>query len=524
MSFLSFLAFSLTVLVAAALVLRQRRAANEIRKLREKDAARLHSVLASAEAGIFLTDLSGRITEANQASCRMLGYSFQEMAGKKWSALVFRTDENGTSPVDEDGPEAGVPPPERNRAGRKGIGWRKDGSRFDLRLASFPIVQGEDPIGCVRYLYDISEQEKLQNAQQQSNDKLIVWLGELTLRNREAKLMNEMMDWLHSCVNLEEGYEIVARYARQLFPGQFGALFIVNSQQGSMEAVSSWGGAPVSEDSLTTRDCWSLRRGQVHSFRNAQTDMICRHVRASETKFPYVCIPLLEQGEALGVLHLQGTGREAPFAEDLPEEYRESRHQLTINLAERVGLALANMKLRETLRYQAIRDPLTNLFNRRHMEESLLREIHRIQRRKLSMGVLMIDLDYFKQYNDSHGHEAGDLLLKALGNLIRTHIRREDIPCRYGGEEFVIILIESPLADTCRRAETLRELIKGLASHKDIRGPVSVSIGVACLPQHGNDMPTLLRAADQALYDAKKSGRDRVCVARPETETPQDRL
>ena len=371
---------------------------------------------------------------------------------------------------------------------------------------------------CARLL----EQDTQRRSQQQNNDKLIVWLGELTLRNREAKLMSEMMDWLHSCVTMEEAYDIVSRFARQLFPGQFGALFQVDRHKESLSVACSWGNAPVVDDVLIPRDCWALRRGQLHSYTNPQTDMICRHVRSLNTNYPYVCIPLMEQGEALGVLFLQSSLREEPFMEDLPEECRDSGRQLAISMAERIGLALANMKLRETLRYQAIRDPLTNLFNRRHMEESLVRELHRMQRKGLNMGILMLDLDFFKEYNDTYGHEAGDLLLRALGNLFQCNIRREDVACRYGGEEFVIILVESSLKDSLHRAEDIRQKVKLLDTHQGVKGPAGLSIGVASFPEHGTDMPTLLRAADKALYQAKSTGRDRVCIA--ESSKEGDRL
>ena len=183
-------------------------------------------------------------------------------------------------------------------------------------------------------------------------------------------------------------------------------------------------------------------------------------------------------------------------------------------MAEHVALALSNLKLHETLRSQSIRDPLTGLFNRRFMEESLVREVLRAARNQGPLGVIMIDLDGFKSFNDTFGHDAGDTLLREFGFLLRNNIRAEDIACRYGGEEFTLILPEATLEATLERAEQIREEIKRLkVLHRDQDlGQVTVSLGVAVFPNHGTTGEALLRAADTALYRAKIDGRDRVAV------------
>jgi len=173
------------------------------------------------------------------------------------------------------------------------------------------------------------------------------------------------------------------------------------------------------------------------------------------------------------------------------------------------------VRLREILRNQSIRDPLTGLFNRRYMEETLEREVRRARRGTRPMGVLMLDLDRFKQLNDTSGHEAGDAFLREMGELLQRSLRREDIACRYGGEEFVVVLPDASLEDARRRAEQIREAIKMLriSSQGAIVGPLTASIGVAGFPDHGLSGETLVRAADTALYRAKREGRDRVVVA-----------
>ena len=185
-----------------------------------------------------------------------------------------------------------------------------------------------------------------------------------------------------------------------------------------------------------------------------------------------------------------------------------------IGAGERISLALANIGLREVLRGQSVRDPLTGLFNRRYMEESLERELRRAMRSEASVAVLMIDIDFFKQFNDTFGHQAGDALLRAFGEFVRQGTRGQDIACRYGGEEFVVILSSASIDAACKRAESLREGLKELkVEHAgQVLGKITLSIGISAYPVHATTTDELLRAADQALYRAKQEGRDRVIV------------
>jgi diguanylate cyclase (GGDEF)-like protein len=168
------------------------------------------------------------------------------------------------------------------------------------------------------------------------------------------------------------------------------------------------------------------------------------------------------------------------------------------------------------LRVQSIRDPLTGLFNRRYMEESLERELKRAARSSQSVAVLMLDIDHFKRFNDTFGHQAGDSLLRALGEFLRKRTRGQDVACRYGGEEFAIILVSASIDAAGRRAELLREELKTLHVEHAGRslGNVTFSIGISLFPIHGGTTDKLISVADQALYRAKNEGRDRVVVGK----------
>jgi diguanylate cyclase (GGDEF)-like protein len=226
----------------------------------------------------------------------------------------------------------------------------------------------------------------------------------------------------------------------------------------------------------------------------------------------------MAQGEALGVLSLQMRG-ETQLQESEQRLSRGPERRLAHVLVEQVGLALGNLKLRESLRHQSICDPLTGLSNRRFMEESLEREFSRAKRSGGSLAMLMMDLDHFKRFNDTFGHQAGDTILRALGDLLRGSTRGQDIACRYGGEEFALVLTDTNSEGALKRAEILRQQVKQMSVEYagQLLGTVSVSIGVALYPEHGNTSPEVLRAADQALYRAKHEGRDRVSMWTAET-------
>lgn len=219
-----------------------------------------------------------------------------------------------------------------------------------------------------------------------------------------------------------------------------------------------------------------------------------------------LCVPMMAQGEALGILYLTS---------QKPGYFTPAKEQLAVTVAEHIGLALANLKLREALQQQSIRDSLTGLYNRRYLEESLEREISRAIRLKQTLGVIMIDVDHFKRYNDSYGHDGGDAVLRELGRFLQEKFRGSDIACRYGGEEFTVIVPEASLETIIRRAEFIREGIKRLKlqHRRQQLGSITVSLGVAIFPDRGLTGEAVIAAADGALYEAKKQGRDRVIVA-----------
>lgn len=374
----------------------------------------------------------------------------------------------------------------------------------------YALLAIEDVTDLTRRLHDyrsmrdraLEEIEERKQAQEALHQKTL----ELEVRQRELILLSEMSDLLQACLTIKEAYSAIAQSCKLLFPNIPGAVFIINSLNNLLDVVASWGITFSSQKVFAPNECWALRRGRVHFVGNMQNGLICQHLHPNLLPAEYCCVPMMAQGKALGVLYLCAPDK-GPLS--------NTTQLLAMTVAEHIALALANLKLRETLHNQSIRDPLTGLYNRRYLEEALEREIYQAELKGYPLSLIMIDVDHFKEFNDTFGHEAGNQVLRHLGEFFQKNIRPTDIPCRYGGEEFTLILPDAPLSVTQERAQRLRKKIKLLQVEYagQSLGCITLSLGVASFPQHGKTGLAVLRAADVALYQAKAAGRDRVVTA-----------
>jgi diguanylate cyclase (GGDEF)-like protein len=349
--------------------------------------------------------------------------------------------------------------------------------------------------------------KRTREALQQANDKLACSIAEVQQHHQEMTLLQQMSHSLQRCVSKQELYPVFATYAARLFHQQSGALYLQQGKEnGSLEVVAHWGNLPLQQQETALEKSSSMKHGEISlpwPQPNAQHPQ-----RATMQTVAYASIPLSVHGARFGILRVFGG----------PTHHQEAYEHwlgLLLMVSEHLSLVFANLQLREQLHEQSIRDPLTGLFNRRYLDETLTREIDRAIRYQHSIGVIMADVDHFKHFNDTYGHDAGDALLRAVGSLFRTRIRSEDIACRYGGEEFVLILLEAGLQETARRADMLREsLSQTRIMHNDrFLGPITVSFGVAGVPDCGVSVETVIKAADDALYRSKQEGRNRVNIA-----------
>ena len=373
--------------------------------------------------------------------------------------------------------------------------------------------QGETT-GLMGVSRDTTERRKARQALEQANEQLKTLVQEAEAWSRQMALFNEMSDVLQSCQTSGEAFEAIGHFVPKFFPHDAGALYLLRDSKNLLSPVTAWGHPPPAEELFPPDDCWAMRGGRAHRVDDPASALLCKHITATDNPATgYLCIPLTAQSESLGILHVRffsgaTHGREA--------EELETKQRLGVAIAENLALALANLKLRETLQNQAIRDPLTGLYNRRYLEETLERELHRARRLKAPIGVVMMDLDHFKDFNDACGHAAGDALLIGLAHTITAEIQTEDIACRYGGEEFLLVMPGGSLEATRERAEHLRQAVRALqVKYQDrfLQSP-SLSLGIATFPDHGTTSEEVIAAADAALYRAKKAGRDRVEIAR----------
>ncbi len=371
-------------------------------------------------------------------------------------------------------------------------------------LAARATVHGADEIGVMARAFNIMAAR----LQARVRDEETIKEG-LAARVNELDLLNRMGELFQACLSLEEAYAVIGRLAPRLFPTEAGAVLALNPARTLMEVVAAWGTRPIDGAVFPAEACWALRNSRPHVVEAARASVLCEHL-PSPPPAAYVCTPLVAQGNSLGILYVSSESQ--GHTETV---LSEAKQRLADTVAAQVGLGLSNVQLREILRIQSIHDPLTGLYNRRYMAETLEREVHRARRGNNCLGVLMLDIDGFKQQNDAFGHDAGDAILVELAALLQRNLRKEDIACRYGGEEFVLVLPDASMENAGRRAEQMRDAVRRMrVPHKDIiLGPVTVSIGVAAFPEHGTDGAGLLKAADMALYEAKKAGRDRVMLA-----------
>jgi diguanylate cyclase (GGDEF)-like protein/PAS domain S-box-containing protein len=491
---------------SSGIIKRRRSGTRDLTQVRFAEIAR--RLFESFPDAIVVIDRTGNIVQMNDQVESIFGYRRSELLDRPMNVLI--PEWFGERHVKAVAERVADPHPHPMRVGLELLGKRKDQSEFPVEIMLSPMPAENDGM-VIAVVRDITAPKQAAESARKTNEELMALVTELQRRDSEMQSLISMDDLLQSCTTQEEAYKVVALAAGELFDGQAGCLAVLRAWDQYLEIVARWGDdGPLGEPIFSVEDCWALRRGQLHEVADSRAGLLCRHF-VDQPATGYLCVPLTVQGEMLGVFCLAG----APAKRS---SHQVSQLQLAVTVSEAVKLSLSNLRLREKLRAEAIHDPLTGLFNRRYLEETLARELHRARRRKSSLCVAMLDLDNFKRFNDTFGHDAGDSLLRELGRLVRGKVRKSDIPCRYGGEEFVLVLPDSSLADAEHRVEQLRVLINELQipHGEQLLGALTVSAGVAQADEHSFNPNELLRAADQALYAAKNAGRDRVVVYQAE--------
>ncbi len=356
---------------------------------------------------------------------------------------------------------------------------------------------------------NITALKKAEQALSETQRALSIRVAELERNYQEISLISEMLTMLQFSQELDEAFKLSAQFLRQLFASYSGSLMGVQPTTGALTVRFGWGREGTRQRSYTIDDCWAVRTGKPYYQSASETGLRCKHMEEHPQKSGY-CLPILIEKQPAGCLSIQGDKQE------IPERIR----QLANTVTEQLNLAFTNIQLRHGLRQQAIHDALTGLYNRLYLDESLTRELYRQERSGQSLSIIMMDLDHLKEINDIYGHAAGDSVLRSLGSLIKQSVRASDLPCRYGGDEFVLVMPDTSLETAVRRAEKIADQFRKLSIPFGTQtlGGYTLSIGIASAPKHGHTSQDLLAAADQALYQAKRGGRDQVVSAGNEPE------
>ena len=360
------------------------------------------------------------------------------------------------------------------------------------------------------------QKDAAQQVVDERNVELSRLLAAAARRNAQVQGLSELSRFLQSCSDLEEAAGLLKQHLPPLMRAASGSLYLAGAEQDPLRQAFTWGDKKFVEF-FELNQCWAARLRQpfVQPFETGSAS--CAHLQSdyasAHNNNNIECLPLMAYGELLGIVVL-----EADVASD-PRESLEIEGSRRFAL-EQVGLSIGNLKLRESLRHAATRDVLTGLYNRRFFDESSQREMMRALRQQAKgdyagLALMMIDIDHFKLFNDQHGHEVGDQVLREVAQVLQRQTRGSDVAARFGGEEFTLVLADITDQHAFERAQRVRQEVEQLVLHcsgKDI-GKVTISIGLAHFPMHGSTVEALLLAADRALYGAKSAGRNQVVVA-----------
>ena len=394
----------------------------------------------------------------------------------------------------------------------------KDGRQKILLVNAVPqFDQQGNYVSTLAVMTDITEKKKEEAALAEAKASLEKAYAELKKNNEQSSLLVDMGDAFQLANSEEEIISLVINFSRKIFPEDSVLLYVRPGKENFLQLAGNWNFQQNAEELINLDDCWAIRKSAPYFVLNPASEVICPHLKTSSLpNRPVACLPLNSYGENLGLLIVfccqEGSGKEAgPEVESL----LTSKKQLLVTFSQRVAMALSNFRLRQKLQEQSIRDPLTGLYNRRYLEETLERELLRARRAGHPVSVIMLDIDHFKKFNDTYGHEAGDFILQAVARTIQKSVRAEDIVCRYGGEEFTVILPGLELKKAVSRAELILDSVRHLEINYSgsLLKNLTISAGVAAFPEHGESWPELLQAADAALLRAKSSGRQRIEVA-----------
>lgn len=463
---------------------------------RQKELQRLSLVAAHAKDLIVISDATHRIVWANEAFRRHNGLDLEmDLIGKSGRDVLTgpKTNRDALAQVDE---------AVRNRQALtlEMVCHKRSGEDYWMEQEILPVF--DDNGAHTNFILvgrDITERKLAEAAA--ANARRFE-----EMKRAESLMLAEFNEWLQSSDTLDELFVVVSSFLEKLLPGSSGGVYTYTAARDSLQKACGWGEGRMIEY-FDAPDCWALRRGRPYFFGGNTIDISCDHVKAAGAETApgrQFCLPIIAHGDTVGLLSVAFDG-----------EAGADTQKLVNFCAEHISLAIANVKMRELLREQSNRDPLTGLYNRRFFLDYAKRELKRCAGADRPASMISLDVDHFKQFNDTYGHETGDAVLEGLSAVLTKIFRQADVPCRIGGEEFVVMMPGCEGPQALERAEQLRDAVSRMQLRhggEDLK--VTISAGVATLDANGETVPEILQAADQALYAAKAAGRNCVKPAR----------
>ncbi|MCW8471501.1 diguanylate cyclase [Fluoribacter gormanii] len=456
------------------------------------------NTIENAPIGMAIVSPEGKCIHANRTLQEILGFSGEELFCKNMLEITYADDVSMTQDAMNKLLQGEL---RISHMEKRYI--RKDGSIIWV-MVSATLIRDEhgEPINFIVQMKDVSDRIQNEEKMRELNEKTMETLNELKLLEHDESLLNRLNRSLQICITAEEAYPRISLIAQDLFPDLSGGLSVYNKGVNQMETVVQWGKEQLLPKTFLPMDCFSIREATTNVVDDPNKSVPCSHYKTAP-QGGYMALPLMVQNELIGVIHLL-----APKSKKLTQHQQDMAN----SFGNIVKLAIANINLRVSLSELSLHDPLTNSYNRRYLNDILSRELIRIARDKNTLCVAMLDIDNFKKFNDTYSHLAGDEVLKSIGKLLKDNFRESDISFRFGGEEFVVVLLNATLNNAVSKMDALREKIKTISIY--FKGNpldnITISIGVAEAPKHGATIDEIIKAADHALYAAKQAGKDKV--------------
>jgi len=467
----------------------------------EKSEETLRNIQEHAPIGMATISLAGKLLQVNHGLCDIIGYTKDELQDIPTQTIIYSNDVKSYL---ETLKNLKLGKLISSQSEKRLV--HKDGQAVWVLVNMSLVYNPEnEPLFFIAQIQDINDRKLNEDRVNELNERTKSMLSELQQREHEMVYINKMNDMLQTCQESNEAYAVIHHSAQELFPAFSGALAIYDKNNRTMETMRQWGSQKISKKTFGHHDCWGLREGHSYIVNQPDLNLVCRHFEETPIG-SYICLPLIIQTGVFGMLVLLAPGK------NMITHYLE---QLTTTFSEVLRLSLANIKLRETLHQQATHDALTGLYNRRYLDEMFPAMLEEAIQQNRTLCVCMLDIDHFKMFNDTSGHGAGDQVLMLIGGLLKDSFRGNDIACRFGGEEFILILTDTNLSNAILRLEQIRTKVKDakLSFQNSVLPAVTISIGIAEAPMHGESVADVIHKADEALYRAKLKGRDRIEVA-----------